>query len=112
MIGKFRDIVFSSANDNDEDIYTIDINGKNLSRLTQTSDKGVSNRTPEWSPSGKSIAFQSNCGGNPEIYILNLVSKEYRKLTDTPDGSAHHPAWSPDGKTIAYVADTGKGFEL
>ncbi|MFC2075341.1 TolB family protein [Bdellovibrionota bacterium] len=104
-------IVFSVAPDGDEEIYVMDSDGENRTKLVESTEKGISNRTPEWSPDGSQIAFQSNKDGSREIYILTLLTKRVNKLTNS--GSVcNHPAWSPDGKKLIFTSDRGNGLAL
>lgn len=60
-------------------------------------------RAAEWAvesnPQGKALAFESNDGGNREVFLLSKVG-----MTDL----SHHPApdwnpvWSPDGDWLAF----------
>ena len=50
-------------------IFQIDLDGKNLRRLT--AGPKVDER-PAFSPDGSKLAFQSNRDGNYEIYVMNL----------------------------------------
>jgi len=64
--------------------------------------------SPAFSPDGNRLAFVSNQGGSPRIYLLTLdkahektctlVTKENRENTA--------PAWSPDGTKLVYCAKT------
>jgi TolB protein len=80
--------------DNHEDVWSINAGGTNLTRLTRSP-------WPEfdatWSPDGTQIAFRSERGGDPEIWLMNADGSEPRRLA--PGLS---PAWSPDGSEIAY----------
>jgi TolB protein len=58
---------------------------------------------PAVSPDGTKLAFSSRRDGNWELYILDLVNLELRRLTETP-GYEGHPTWSPDGLWLAYEA--------
>src|SRR5207253_1176035 len=58
-------IVFVSTRAGREDIYTMDADGSNETRLTNAFP---SNTQPRWSADGGSIAFTSLRDRNPEIY--------------------------------------------
>lgn len=69
--------------------------------------------TPTFSPDGRKIAFVSNKGGSPQIYILTtpplgarLKEIKAKQLTHMNRESTA-PAWSPDGSKIAYCAKSG-----
>jgi len=102
-----RRIVFTSLKDGDLDIYTMNVDGTNVRRLTTTPgyDGG-----PWWSPDGKQIAYISNHEKDPdqspndEIYLIDAhVGAVPRKLTSFYSGSGERLSWSRDGKLIAYV---------
>ena len=58
-----------------------------------------------WSPDGKQVVFSSiDKSGNNDLYILNIETKELRKLTNDYYDD-RDPAWSPDGKKIAFASD-------
>src|SRR5829696_1277901 len=50
------------------------------------------------------IAFQSDVGGNYEIYTMNRNGKKIKKLT-TNRAPDEDPAFSPNGKRIAFESD-------
>lgn len=94
-----NEVTFSSSKDGNSEIYTMNMNGGNLRKVTTSFGIDVS---PSFSPDGKSIAFVSDRGGSPQIYIINTDRSGLRRLTF--EGSYNtSPAWSPDGKWIAYV---------
>jgi dipeptidyl aminopeptidase/acylaminoacyl peptidase len=74
-------------------------------RVTASSDgKGYSEGDVTWSPDGKQLAFLSdaNPSGRAQLYVVDAMGKEARKLTDLK-GSVAEPGWSPDGKLIAIL---------
>jgi Tol biopolymer transport system component len=83
--------------------------------------KKVQAESLDWSPDGKSIAFDSNrdsstaapaANGLYHIWVLRRGSKTPVQLTkDT--GSDGWPVWSPDGSKIAFFSNKGgKNFDL
>ena len=83
------------------EIYTIDWNGGNLKRLTDSWGQDVS---PTWSPDGQRIAFVSTRSGNPHIYVMGADGSNPRRLTFKGTYN-QEPDWSPrpDGQ-IAFTA--------
>ena len=65
-------LAFSSAisNDGSMEIYVSNLDGSNPRKLTRT-HKGI-NISPRWNPrTGREIAFISNRGGSPQIYVMD-----------------------------------------
>ena len=92
-------IAFVSNRDGNYEIYVMDPNGSEQTRLTYND---ADDRDPSWSPDGDMIAFASNRDGNYQIYVMNCDGSNQTRLTcnDANDGQ---PAWSPDGTTIAFT---------
>jgi Tol biopolymer transport system component len=57
--------------------------------------------SPAWSPDGTKIAFDSNRGGNFEIYIMYADGTGVARLTNDP-ANDFAPTWSADGTMIAF----------
>jgi Tol biopolymer transport system component len=66
-------------------------------RLTDNIWNDVS---PEWSPDGKKIVFQSDRDGEYEIYVMNADGTGESRVTT---GGGHSPSWSKDSQTIYYA---------
>jgi Tol biopolymer transport system component/DNA-binding winged helix-turn-helix (wHTH) protein len=58
--------------------------------------------SPQYSPDGKRIAFDSNRSGNREIWVSDSEGQKLSCLTSFGRGVAGTPRWSPDGKQIAF----------
>ena len=101
-------IAFVSSRDGNPEIYTVNPDGTNLTRLTN--DPAV-DEEPAWSPDGKRIAFVSNRSGNSELYVMNADGSNVVRRTFS-GGFPENPAWSPDGTKIAYSAVTNGSANL
>jgi Tol biopolymer transport system component len=101
-----RRIVFASSRTGRGDIYVMDADGANQTRLT--TDPAFDG-APAWSPDGTKIAFASNRTGNGDIYVMNADGSNQVRLT-THASVESVPAWSPDGTKIAFASGrTGNG---
>jgi Tol biopolymer transport system component len=101
-------IAFSSNRDGNYQIYVMNADGTNVTRLTYDSGQ---DRQPVWSPDGKEIAFQSDCNGNTEIYVINANGTQLRKLTNEV-GLDGNPSWSPDGTRIIFDTTRDGNLEI
>lgn len=66
--------------------------------------------SPQFSPDGEKVAFQSE-GGSPQpiglsdIYVISLEKNKIEPLIHTPDRAANILGWSDDGEQI-YISET------
>jgi TolB protein len=73
--------------------------GTNPSKLTNE----VSNDfDPAWSPDGSLIAYASNQGDGPHIWVIPAEGGSPRRITGATAIGDQDPAWSPDGKFLAF----------
>ncbi|HUA64822.1 MAG TPA: PDZ domain-containing protein [Alphaproteobacteria bacterium] len=65
---------------------------------------GVANRSPAWSPDGKSVAWFSDQSGEYELHIGDQLGlKKVRKIPLEKSPSFYYDlTWSPDSQKIAY----------
>lgn len=92
------------------DIFRMKTDGTELTPLTRGPNKAM-NVEPAVSPDGKYIAFSSDRGGQPMVYIMNANGSGARRLTKTGKYNSS-PAWSPDGKTIAFAGFDKDHFDI
>ena len=89
-------IVFESKREGNWEIYTVGIDGENLTRITENEK---TDRNAEWSPGG--IVFESNRDGNYEIYRADPDGNNQVNLSNHAKGD-HKPIWSAKGKRILF----------
>ena len=94
-------IAFNSDRDHEPGLrgYLVAPDGSNLRRIGV--DAWI--EYPSWSPDGQKLAFMGAIGSNYELFVVDLASREVRRLTTSP-GHDGWPAWSPDGSTIAFTS--------
>ncbi|MCP4726408.1 MAG: hypothetical protein GY863_15290 [bacterium] len=74
------------------DVYIINTDGNYKIKITDTNGKFVS-ENPYWSPEGTRIVFQSNRGGNFQLYSIDTNGNNIIRLTNH-DGNDYWPGWS------------------
>lgn len=94
-------IAFTSSRDGNPEIYTCNINGKEVRRITNHPRIDTS---PSWSPDGSQMAFVSDRTGTPLVYIMNSDGSNSHRLTPTPKSYEDSPSWSPRGDKIVFVS--------
>lgn len=72
-----------------ENIFTINIDGTNITQLTTFAPSS----SPTWSPDGTQIAFMSDRDEGYEIYVMNADGSLQQNITHDPTFS-RIPAWS------------------
>ena len=91
-----KSVVFESKRDGNWEIYTVGIDGENLTRITENEK---TDRNAEWSSGG--IVFESQRDGNWEIYKSDPDGNNQVNLSNDPK-SDQKPIWSPKGKRILF----------
>ncbi len=82
------------------ELFVADSNGGRPKRITYSTGGSTS---PAWNTkTGQQVAFVSDRGGTPQIYMMDADGGNIAKV-DLPDmGYVIDPAWSPNGQLLAF----------
>ncbi|MBI4283332.1 MAG: S8 family serine peptidase [Chloroflexi bacterium] len=101
-------ILFVSDRDGNLEIYRMDADGSNPTRLTNNT---AYDNMPSPGSNGTKIAFVSGRDGNREIYAMNADGSSPTRLTNNTAGDIW-PVWSRDGTKIVFVSDRDGNNEI
>lgn len=100
-------IVFVSNRDGNDELYMMDYDGANQTRLTFNKWRDY---MPAWSPDQRAIVFTSYRTGNPDLYIL--YPYEGKLVPVSTRGTNFSGAFSPDGKKLAFCSTKDGNAEI
>jgi len=104
-------IAFVSTRDGNPEIYVMDADGTNVTRVTNDPQP---DGHPAFTPDGAALVFQTQrmVGGKPftEIYTAAVDGAGLKSLTT--DSLNQTPTVSPDGSTIAFASTRNKNSDI
>ncbi|HEX2135840.1 MAG TPA: Tol-Pal system beta propeller repeat protein TolB [Microvirga sp.] len=101
-------IVMSLQQGGNANIFTMDLNSRTTTRITNTNAIDTS---PSFSPDGREIVFESDRGGQQQIYVMGADGSNPRRIS-FGEGSYSQPSWSPRGDYIAFTKRAKGGFAI
>lgn len=100
-----KQVVFMSPVPLTPQLYTMNVDGTGLRRITPVVPGKRSYRTgAEWSPSGEEIAFQQQ-NGDFQVWTIRVKDRVMTQLTN--EGENEDPAWAPDGRHLSITRRLG-----
>lgn len=96
-----REMALTLSKDGNPDIYSMNMAGKRLTRLTNT--RKYAEASPAWSPDGRRIVFVSDCGGSPQLYVMDRAGGEPQRISSVGSENVD-PDWGVNG----YIACSTK----
>lgn len=90
----------------DGDIWKVDSNGGNASRITALDGEEIN---PRISPDGKWLAFSSNQYGNYDVYVMPAEGGTIKQLT-FHTGKDEIENWGWDSKTLYFTSNRNNNF--
>jgi len=90
-------IVFVSNRDGNDEIYMMDIDGQNQTRLTYNK---VKDYMPAWAADGRSFAYTSYRFTKASLFVFNPFDGTHIEIQG--EGTNWAPSFSPDGKKLAF----------
>ena len=92
-------IAFVSNRDGNDEIYIMDYDGANPTRITFNK---VKDYMPAWSPDQRTIVFTSYRANSVNLYLRNIY--EGKETLIASKGTNYSGAFSPDGKKLAFCS--------
>ncbi len=101
-----RKIVWVSNRYGNPQLWIMNADGTGKRRLTR---RGYYNQTPAWCPVKGSplIAFTSRKAGRFSVFVYNVRTGTYRRITGLRHGNNEEPTWAPNCQLLAFASSRG-----
>jgi Tol biopolymer transport system component len=93
-----------------EQLFTIDPDGSNLTQVPTTSCEGLE---PDWAPDGHTLGFIERCGPTHtfDLSVVDVDGSGLRRVYATNRDDARID-WSPDGSRALFISDVSGNREI
>jgi len=102
-------IAFVSKRSGHKEIYAIDVDGTNMTRITHN---GSINLSPQWSPDGKVLSFTSYIQGTPFLFVTEPRAGSKPRLLSGRPGLNIGADWHPSGDSLCLTFSKDGNSEL
>ncbi|TVZ60059.1 TolB protein [Flavobacteriaceae bacterium MAR_2010_105] len=94
-----KTIIFESNRSGRWQIYSMDINGNNQTRVVSSTGN---DRRPSWHPYKNMIIFESDRSGINNLYTYDFDTKQLEKVPVPLNGNKSYAQFAPNGKEIVF----------
>ncbi len=95
-------IVFAAGTRNNKEIYTADLDGQNMKKVTSHRSISI---LPSVSGNGRFLSYTSYKDGRPNLYVIDL-ERNREVFSDREEGTKIGTSWH--GRSLAYAATAGR----
>lgn len=109
-----RILAFTRSSVEGSDLFAYNI-AQNCCLQRLTVGRLSDNVSPEFSPDGRRITFESTRPGTSQIYVMSsdgTGQELFAPFDYGITGASHSPAWSPDGLSLAFHRNVAGRFQL
>ncbi len=98
-------IAFTSGRLGHPEVYITDVDGTDAELLTpfEYGDADAYRASPDWSPDGRLIAYQSRVAGTFQVMTIALRDRGVKQLTS--EGINTDPSWAPDSRHVVFTSN-------
>ena len=106
--GKILYVGSRDLDGNDDEIYVMDADGANQTKITDNTDYEYE---PAWSADATKVVFTSDRDGDEEIFVMDLDGTNEVKLTNNSSDDSF-AAWAPDDSKILFTSNRDGNQEI
>lgn len=108
-------MAFARLSETDHDLHEVNLAQMCCVHRLTTLGRLANSLSPTYSPDGRRIAFVSDRGGLPALYVMDADGSGQMPLVAESEAgaSSQAPEWSPDGTKIIFHREiSGRGWQL